>query len=417
MRLPCHTVGRASVSRSVIQRRQLCQQGLAAGGFVHPLHHPGGGRLCREAHRLLADDVARRLGALLRFLLRPALLAVHGLGGSGGIALFLGSKGIAQLFENIIHRGHVVFIQTQTGGCARTEDRVDTVHRNAGLCTHVVAQTDAAAMEAFGLGCIPGLHLLLRVLKTVKIVGVQHREIEILSTNNHVLSPFVGPCSGAAPEKPVSRHKKSPLRAERGKLRGKSASGGGIVELVRDANALDVAGKGGRRTGGASHVAGHDQGAGALLALAGAQAEIDVRHNDIAAGAVLDLVGEQEILERIADAAVAVDRQGALGGALGVGGAGADEGVGVGGGVQRTAVLLDVVGADDPGVFLGLLGALGLDGKDKVICRLNASVGRTGRDAGLGNGFCYGHSKTPFIWAGSRSGAAASASGSCPRCW
>lgn len=56
MRLPCHTVGRASVSRSVIQRRQLCQQGLAAGGFVHPLHHPGGGRLCREAHglRLLA---------------------------------------------------------------------------------------------------------------------------------------------------------------------------------------------------------------------------------------------------------------------------------------------------------------------------------------------------------------------------
>ena len=70
-----------------------------------------------------------------------------------------------------------------------------------------------------------------------------------------------------------------------------------------------------------------DQGAGALLALAGAQAEIDVRYNDIAAGAVLDLVGEQEILERIADAAVAVDRQGALGGALGVGGAGADEDV------------------------------------------------------------------------------------------
>nr|DAV16611.1 MAG TPA: hypothetical protein [Caudoviricetes sp.] len=170
---------------------------------IHPLHHPGG-RRCGIAYRLMV---------LALFGLCTALLPVHGLGGSGGIALFLGSKGIAQLFENIIHRGHVVFIQTQTGGCARTEDRVDTVHRNAGLCTHVVAQTDAAAMEAFGLGCIPGLHLLLRVLKTVKIVGVQHREIEILSTNNHVLAPFVGPCAGFAPASfTVSRHKRSPFR-------------------------------------------------------------------------------------------------------------------------------------------------------------------------------------------------------------
>ena len=127
---------------------------------------------------------------LALFGLCAALLPVHGPGNSGGIALFFGSKGIAQLFKHVIHRGHVVFIQTQTGGCACAEDLVDAVHRNAGLGTHVVAQTDAAAMEALGLGCVPGLHLLLRVLKTVKIVGVQHREIKILSTNNHVLAPF-----------------------------------------------------------------------------------------------------------------------------------------------------------------------------------------------------------------------------------
>ena len=82
--------------------------------------------------------------------------------------------------------------------------------------------------------------------------------------------------------------------------------GGGIVELIRRARCLNVAGKGGRRTGSAARVAGHDQGAGALLALAGAQAEIDVRHNDIAAGAVFAREGEQEILERDAAAAGAV---------------------------------------------------------------------------------------------------------------
>ena len=71
----------------------------------------------------------------------------------------------------------------------------DTVHATA------FDIRDAAAMEAFGLGCIPGLHLLLRVLKTVKIVGVQHREIEILSTNNHVWLLSVEPCPGSAPEK------------------------------------------------------------------------------------------------------------------------------------------------------------------------------------------------------------------------
>nr|DAK80570.1 MAG TPA: hypothetical protein [Caudoviricetes sp.] len=449
MRLPCHTVGRASVSRSDMALRcdlqgavgqllhghrvvlqgvhgstGVCQLehgvcGVPVTCLVHPFHHPGGSGL-REAHRLAVDDAARRLGALLCFLLRPALLPVHGLlrlGDAVGVALLLGVHGGKQLVHRVVNGRGVVLVQAQTVGRTGTQHLVKAVHDETRLCTHMVADAHPAAPELLKLGFSGTLHLFVGRFQPLNVVGVQRRKIKCLSTNNHILAPFVGPCSGAAPEKPVSRHKKSPLRAERGKLRGKSASGGGIVELVRGANALDVAGKGGRRTGGAAHVAGHDQGAGALLALAGAQTEIDVRYNDIAAGAVLDLVGEQEILERIADAAVAVDRQGALGGALGVGGAGADEGVGVGGGVQRTAVLLDVVGADDPGVFLGLLVALGLDGKDKVICRLNAGIGRAGRDAGLGNGFCYGHSKTPFIWADNRSGAAASASGSCPRCW
>ena len=89
-------------------------------------------------------------------------------------------------------------------------------------------------------------------------------------------------------------------------LRTGSAAGG-KRELVRRADALHVAGKGGGITSGSTHIAGDDQGRSALFALAGAQAEIDVRHDHITAGAVLDLVGQQEVLESVTRTAVAVD--------------------------------------------------------------------------------------------------------------
>ena len=87
----------------------------------------------------------------------------------------------------------------------------------------------------------------------------------------------------------------------------------------------------------------------------------------------------------------------------------------LGGGVQGAGMLLHMVGADDPLAFLGL-GALDLERQHKIVRRLNAGIRRAGRDAGLGNGFGYGHIKTPFILACSRSGAFAAASYSCPRC-
>ena len=117
-----------------------------------------------------------------------------------GIALLLGGKGIDQLLDHVIDGGHVVFIQTQTGRCARTEDLVDAVHGNACLCTCMVAQTDAAAPELLRLLGAPALHPLVGVLKAVEVVGVHQGKFKFLSTNNHVLTPFVGPCPGSAPE-------------------------------------------------------------------------------------------------------------------------------------------------------------------------------------------------------------------------
>ena len=127
---------------------------------------------------------------LALFGLCAALLPVHELGRLCGIALFLGGKGIAQFLDHVIDGGHVVFVKPQTGGCACTEDLVDAVHGNACLCTCMVAQTDAAAPEMLRLLGAPALHLLVGVLKAVKVVGVHQGKFKCLSTTNHVLAPF-----------------------------------------------------------------------------------------------------------------------------------------------------------------------------------------------------------------------------------
>ena len=124
------------------------------------------------------------------FGLCPALLPVHGLGRLCGIALLLGGKGIAQFLDHVIDGCHVVFVKPQTVGRACTEDLVDAVHGNACLCTCMVAQTDAAALELLCFLGAPALHPLVGVLKAVKVVGVHQGKFKFLSTNNHVLAPF-----------------------------------------------------------------------------------------------------------------------------------------------------------------------------------------------------------------------------------
>ncbi len=171
-----------------------------------------------------------------------------------------------------------------------------------------------------------------------------------------------------------------------GLCRRSGLGGGVVVKLVRRADGLHVAGKGGLGTGCTAYVAGDDDGSAALFALAGAQAEIDVRHDDIAAGTVHNLVAQHKILKIIAHAAVAVDGKGALGAGLFGDVAGTDVLSILGGGVQGAGMLLHMVGADDPLAFLGL-GALDLERQHKIVRRLNAGIRRAGRDAGLGNGF------------------------------
>lgn len=165
--------------------------------------------------------------------------------------------------------------------------------------------------------------------------------------------------------------------------------GGGVGVLRRSAEALEIAGKGGVCTRGAALVRGQDQCANALLALASAQREVNVRHNDRLTTAESDLVGEQEILKRVSHAAVTVDGEGALGGTLGSTGAGSDVGVVAGGYVQSTAVLLNVIGADDPIAFDGLIGGVRLDGEHKVICGLNALIGCARLNAKKFLGLCH----------------------------
>ena len=70
-------------------------------------------------------------------------------------------------------------------------------------------------VEALSFGPAGLLHLLVGIFKAVHIVGVQNGKLKFLSTNNHFLAPFVAPCPGTAPEKPVSRHEKSRSGAER----------------------------------------------------------------------------------------------------------------------------------------------------------------------------------------------------------
>ena len=77
----------------------------------------------------------------------------------------------------------------------------------------MVAQTDAAALELLCFLGAPALHPLVGVLKAVKVVGVHQGKLKFLSTNNHVLAPFLG----RAPVLPrrnklCSRHKRSPFR-------------------------------------------------------------------------------------------------------------------------------------------------------------------------------------------------------------
>nr|DAU61122.1 MAG TPA: hypothetical protein [Caudoviricetes sp.] len=254
MARPCHTVGSASVSRSDMALR--CDLQGVVGQLLHGLrvvlqsvHRDTGicqtqGPVCgvlvnsylgRHTDDFVGfNDAPRRPGTLPGFLLGTALLAVHGLGGSGGIALFLGGKGIAQFLDHVIDGCHVVFVKPQTVGRACTENLVDAVHGNACLCTCMVAQTDTAAMEMLRLLGAPALHLLVGVLKAVKVVGVHQGKFKFLSTNNHVLAPFLGRVPDLHQLLLLFHGIKNPRSgAERGKMRESSAGGcGGVVELV-----------------------------------------------------------------------------------------------------------------------------------------------------------------------------------------
>ena len=142
---------------------------------------------------------------MLVLFLCPALLPVHGLGlgDAAGIALLFGHAGLVDGVQHVIDGRCIVFIQTQPGRCARAKDLVNAGHHETRLCTHMVAQTHAAAVEAFLFGPARLLHPLVGILEAVHVVGVQHGKVEFLSTNNHFLAPFVGPCPGAAPERTV----------------------------------------------------------------------------------------------------------------------------------------------------------------------------------------------------------------------
>ena len=109
-------------------------------------------------------------------------------------------------------------------------------------------------------------------------------------------------------------------------------------------------------------------------------------------------MAQNEVLERIALATVAVDGEGALNAALGGNGAGADVGIVRGGSVQCAAVLPHMVGTDGPILNGILLAGLGADGQHKVIGVLDALVVGAGGDAGGGNSFCNSHVETPFGW-------------------
>ena len=111
-------------------------------------------------------------------------------------------------------------------------------------------------------------------------------------------------------------------------------------------------------------------------------------------------MGEQEILRRVAHAAVSVQGEGALGLTLLGDSTCADIGHVLGGSIQGTGVLLDTLCKHDPVALLGLGGGISLDGKDEVIGLFGAGVVRAGHDALLGlergQGFGNSHRMVSF---------------------
>nr|DAM12011.1 MAG TPA: hypothetical protein [Caudoviricetes sp.] len=407
MGLPAHARGSLSSRMSAIfQSCQLIQQLLAACGLVHPLHHLGGGdslrvealapghRLARIAHRRLV------LLVLLAFL-GPALGAVLGHCCRAGVARLFGGCGPVEVVEDVVDPAKVVFGQTQPCGGPCAQDLVEAAHGNAGLCAETVAKADILPVAAGRLGLgVPG-HLVDGVLQTVEVVGVQKRKIKFLTTNVHVvllLHAYGGiACDGVADP-------------------GGRVLFSKVVERLRDADALEVGGKSRICACTAAHIAGQDERALALFALAGTKGEVEVGHHDALAGAERDLVGEQKVLKGVAHIAVALNGEGALGAALGGDRAGADVGVVRGGGVQCAAVLPHMVGTDHPVFHVGLAG-LGLDGQQEVVGGLDAGIVGAGSEARQLDGFGNGHRKNSFrfsLWAGNIRAGAGAASGSCP---
>nr|DAJ98296.1 MAG TPA: hypothetical protein [Caudoviricetes sp.] len=364
--------GRTFSSRSTIfQRRQLCQQLLAARGLV---------RLrCRIAHRGLM---------LIMLALGTALctVALHRRYGNGSLCggLFGFDRGF-ELGGDLRALAQIAAGQTETLRCTIAQHRVKVIHQHTALAAQNVRVTCVLLLQplCFGLGTAD---LLLGCsFHAVDIVRVQRGKIKLLIADDHVI---------------FTSYKMRPRQKLTGALSVCTAGSAvvlcGVVVGFRHADGLDVHGKGGCCASSAACVRRDDQGCVAAFALAGAHAEVQIRHDDVLAGAVLDRVAQDKILKGVTHTAVAVDRQGALYAALGGNRAGADEGIVRGSGVQGTGVLLDVIGADDPLGLFGLGRLVGLDGKDEVIGFLDALVVGAGGDALLGcqlrEGLSNGHS-------------------------
>nr|DAK75159.1 MAG TPA: hypothetical protein [Caudoviricetes sp.] len=192
MRLPCQTVGRVAVSRSAIfQSRQFGQQLLAAGGLVHTLHHLSGRRELRSKN-LTAGCRLRRVahGRLVPVLfgLCAALLAVHGHRCSQIHAGLFCGNGLRKFIHHMLAGTKVVAVQTQTFRRAFTQCFIQKVHQQAALAAQNVGNTGMLAL-LFAIGC--RFHVPLCRLHAVDVVRIQRGKIKFLSTNNHILAPFV----------------------------------------------------------------------------------------------------------------------------------------------------------------------------------------------------------------------------------
>lgn len=148
---------------------------------------------------------------------------------------------------------------------------------------------------------------------------------------------------------------------------GQSAAGGGRVGvLLGHAHAGQGGGEGGVLAGHAGQIALDGDGDLALLALAGQPVEVDIGADDLLAGAILQVMGQQRVLELVAVVAVTSHGEGAGGAGLGGHLAGADVDALLGLGGQSTGLLSDA--RLGHGVVLGVGGGAGeVDGQHHVI--------------------------------------------------